>query len=281
MSVLVTGAGGILGSAVARALATAGCPAVLGTHQRQDVHGARSGRSETRRLDYDDPSTFGGALRGISVLLLIAPLGEPYSDRRLAPFVHAAAAAGVEHVVVNSAYMAALSETFALRRLERVVERTGQRWTHVRSHWYMSSLTHGLFAPMLHAGELALPLAASDRIPYVAVEDVADVVAAVLTDPSRHTGRNYEVTGPEGLDGATVAEHCSRAWHRPVAFRSLDEDTYTRICRAAGLSAGSIALLLELFAVVRGGHGAHTTTAVRDLTGHEPRTLRSVLAEGR
>jgi uncharacterized protein YbjT (DUF2867 family) len=189
-------------------------------------------------------------------------------------------AAGVGHFVVNSAQLAASSENFVLRRLERLVEAHGRSWTHLRSQWYMSSLTRGLFTPMLRGGEFALPVAREDRIAYVAVEDVADVAAAVLTDPEAHAGRAYQLTGPEGLDGPTVAARCSGAWNRRVDFRPLDEATYARRCRAAGLGEGTIGLLLELFAAIRDGHGAHVSTTVRDLTGHAPRTLQHVLAGG-
>ncbi|MFI5887785.1 NAD(P)H-binding protein [Streptomyces sp. NPDC051554] len=280
MSVLVTGASGILGGSVARGLAAAHRPAVLGTRRPHAVDDADVDRAEVRRLDYDDPTTFDAALDGITELLLIAPLGEAHSDRRLAPFVKAAASAGVEHFIVNSACMASVSETFALRRLERVVEETGRRWTHLRSHWYMSTLTRGMFAPMLRGGEFALPIGPADRIAYVAVEDVADVALAVLAAPHRHTGKAYELSGPEALDGPTVAAWCSGSWNLSVTFRSLDEDTYARTCREAGLPEDSVGLLLELFSVIRGGHGAHTTTAVREVTGHAPRTLQHVLADG-
>ncbi|MEW1829944.1 NAD(P)H-binding protein [Streptomyces sp. NPDC088196] len=281
MSVLVTGASGVLGSSVARALAAAHRPAVLGTHRPHAVAEAHADRAEVRRLDYDDPTTFDTSLAGITELLLVAPLGEAHSDRRLAPFVKAAANAGVEHFIVNSACMSALSETFALRRLERAVEETGRSWAHLRSHWYMSTLTRGMFAPMPRGGELALPIGTADRIAYVAVEDVADVVLAVLADPGRHAGNAYELSGPEALDGPTVTAWCSGSWNIPVTFRSLDEDTYARACREAGLPEDTVGLLLELFSVVRDGHGAHTTTAVREVTGHAPRTLRHVLADGR
>lgn len=272
MPTLLTAANGTLGSTLAPLLTGSGHPVIRASRTPAPASAG------TVRLDYDDPATFPAALRGVTTLFLIAPFLGPSSDRRLAAFLDAAGAAGVQHVVVNSAQLAALSEEFVLRRLERRVEAAVPRWTHLRSHWYMSSITRGIFTPRLRAGEFALPVGPGDRIPYVAVEDVARVAARILLDPAPHAGRVYELTGPEALDGPQVAAACARAWARPVVFRSLGEAAYADGCRAAGLDEGAVGMLLELFAAVRDGCGARTTDTVRQLTGRHPRTLSQVLA---
>lgn len=62
----------------------------------------------------------------------------------------------------------------------------------------------------------------------VAADDVARAAAAVLTT-DRHGGRNYELTGPEALTYAEIAERLSRALGRPVAYTDLPEADYRQM----------------------------------------------------
>lgn len=55
------------------------------------------------------------------------------------------------------------------------------------------------------AGELALP-AGTVPEPFTDVEDVADVAAAVLSEPGGHAGRVHEPTGWRGLTWAEAVE---------------------------------------------------------------------------
>ncbi|WP_431045355.1 NAD(P)H-binding protein [Streptomyces sp. P1-3] len=281
MTILITGASGTLGSTVARDIAATGRRAVLATRRPHAVAAVSGGHATVRFLDYDDPATCTSALRGCTTVFLIAPLADHRSDERILPFLDAALASGVSHVVLNSAYLAKTAEDFALRRLERAVEDCGRGWTHLRSQWYMTSLTSGLFASMVTAGELTLPTGDPGRIAYVAPQDVAATATAILTSPRDHTGRAYHLTGPEALDGRTVADLCSRALGHAVAFRSISDDDYRARCRQAGLPDGPISLLLTLFAAVRDGQAAAITPDVRAVTGRAPLTLRRFLTQNR
>lgn len=64
----------------------------------------------------------------------------------------------------------------------------------------------------------------------VARADVAAVAAAVLAEPGAHAGRTYELTGPQALTMAEVAEAISHAWRRPVRYvdETLEEARASR-----------------------------------------------------
>ncbi|MEV0618803.1 NAD(P)H-binding protein [Nonomuraea sp. NPDC050404] len=278
MTILITGASGNIGGGVARRLAAAGRPIVLAARDPGSVTAPRGCPPDIRRLDYDDPSSYEGALRRATSVLLIAPPADACAHERMRPFIRAMTVSEVAHVVVVSAVMAETDEDFPLRRVEREVERAGHRFTHLRSQWYMNSLTSGVFAPMAAAGEIALP-AGHGRVAFVDPADVAGAAAAVLTEPARHHGRAYALTGPEPFDWACVAEMCSEFFGHAVRYLPITDDAYRTACRGAGIPAPVAEFLIGLYTAIRAGHAARTTTAVRWLTGRPPRGLREFLTE--
>jgi len=88
----------------------------------------------------------------------------------------------------------------------------------IRSANFNQNFDEENFHAPLVAGELALPAGAVPE-PFIDVEDVADVATAVLTEPGRHTGRVYELTGPRALTFAEAVELISRATGLPMTYR--------------------------------------------------------------
>ncbi|WP_370942316.1 hypothetical protein AB5J62_24710 [Amycolatopsis sp. cg5] len=272
MSVLVTGASGTVGGATARLL-EGRVPIVSAGRRVQALPSSMPGV----RLDYDDPSTFPAALRGVSTIYLICPPADPDAGSRLLPFIDAAADAGVEHIVVNSAPIAGLDKDFSLSLVERAVEQSGCHWTHLRSQWYASSLTTGVFAPLTASGDLALPLG-SGRIAFVDPGNVAAVAAAVLREPGEHRGRVHDITGPEALDGPRLAQVLSDHGS-PVRYRDVSDEEFLAWCRAVlGVPSGVAEFVLVLLAAARAGHTASTTGTIKALTGRPATSLGEFLA---
>jgi uncharacterized protein YbjT (DUF2867 family) len=59
----------------------------------------------------------------------------------------------------------------------------------------------------------------SARTSPIAARDVAEVIAAVLVDPTAHVGKTYELTGPRSQDMTAMATEYSAALGRPVTGR--------------------------------------------------------------
>ena len=72
-------------------------------------------------------------------------------------------------------------------------------------------------------GTIQLPFG-SGRASPVAGRDVAQVIATILLDPSRHVGKIYELTGPRSADLHALAGEYGKALGRPV--------TYVDVCRS-------------------------------------------------
>ena len=126
-------------------------------------------------------------------------------------------------------------------------------------------------APLV-AGELALPAGYVPE-PFVDLEDVADVAAAVLTEPGRHAGRIHELTGPRALTFTEAVEVISRASGLPMSYRRISPAEYAADLVGQGLDADAAHDLAEMYVIMERGVIAETTDGVANVLGRPPRTF--------
>jgi uncharacterized protein YbjT (DUF2867 family) len=69
----------------------------------------------------------------------------------------------------------------------------------------------------------------------VDVSDVADVIVAVLANPSGHLGHVYELTGPKSQTLHELATEYSRALDRQIRYIDVPYEQWRQDLRALGL----------------------------------------------
>jgi uncharacterized protein YbjT (DUF2867 family) len=106
----------------------------------------------------------------------------------------------------------------------------------------------------------------------VDVRDAAAAGAAVLT-AGEHGGDTHLLTGPEVLSFEAAAAVLTKALGRAISYVELPADEYRAALVGDGTPAGLADAFLELYASFGRGMAERVTTAVRDLTGAEPRSL--------
>jgi uncharacterized protein YbjT (DUF2867 family) len=146
-----------------------------------------------------------------------------------------------------------------------VVRESGAEWTIVRSSFFHQNFSEDFFLPSVLAGEIVLPVGDAAE-PFVDADDIAEVVAAALTD-GRHAGQTYELTGPRLLTFAEVAAELTRATGREVAFVAVSKEDYVAALRAEGLPEE----FAELFDLVTDGRNAYLADGVQRALGRPPR----------
>jgi uncharacterized protein YbjT (DUF2867 family) len=119
---------------------------------------------------------------------------------------------------------------------------------------------------------LALP-AGEVPEPFIDIDDVADVAAAVLDQPGRHAGRIYELTGPRALTFAEAVELISRASGLPITCKQVSPAEYTAALVDQGWSEDDAHHVAEMFVIMESGVIAGTTGDVAAVLGREPRTF--------
>ncbi len=257
--ILVLGGTGKTGRRVARLL----------TDRGHDVRiGSRTARPP---FDWEEPSTWPDALNGVgAVYLCYQPdLAFPGATDVVAAFTAEAVRQGVTRLVL----LAGRGEP-AAEAAEDVVRGSGLPWTVVRASFFNQNFSEDFFLPSVLAGEIVLPVGDAAE-PFVDADDIAEVVAAALTD-GRHAGRTYEVTGPRLLTFPQVAAELSAATGREVTFVPVAKEDYVAALRADGVPEE----FADLFDLVTDGRNAYLADGVQEALGRRPRDFAEFASAG-
>ncbi|WP_320780072.1 NAD(P)H-binding protein [Streptomyces sp. CRN 30] len=232
-------------------------------------------RSSPTRFDWstpDGPHGWDAALRGVTAVYVVPPpVPGPVHE-----FVARAEAAGVRRLVLLSGHGADDwgDSPFGLdmRSAEDAVRGSALEWTVLRASNFDQNFDEDAFHAPLLAGELALPAGAVPE-PFIDIEDVADAATAVLTEPGRHAGRIYELTGPRALTWAEAVDLISRASGLPMTYRQVSPAEYTAALVEEGWDKDDAHHLAEMFVLLERGVAAGTTDGVATVLGRAPRTF--------
>jgi uncharacterized protein YbjT (DUF2867 family) len=149
---------------------------------------------------------------------------------------------------------------------EAALQASGVPWTIVRASWFSQNFSEGYLLDSVLAGEIALP-AGPVTEPFVDADDIADVVAASLTE-DRHLGRIYEVTGPRALTFAEATGEIAAVIGRPIRYTQISPEDFVDSLRRLYVPEDFVQLLHELVGVVLDGRNTRVMSGVEDALGH-------------
>ncbi|MEN8651221.1 NAD(P)H-binding protein [Streptomyces sp. 21So2-11] len=242
---------------------------------RLRLHGVQvraASRSSRTRFDWADPAGWDQVLKDVNTAYIVPPsVPGPVHD-----FVARAEAAGVQRLVLLSGHGADTwgDTTFGLdmRSAEEAVRGSSLEWTVLRPSNFNQNFDEDLFHAPLVAGELALPAGPVPE-PFIDLEDVADVAALVLTEPERHAGKTYELTGPRAVTFGEAVELISKASGLPITFKEISSTEYSAALVREGWEQHVADHVVEMFVVMGRGTIAATTDGVATVLGRAPRTF--------
>ena len=261
--VLVTGSTGTTGSRVTKFLSERGVSARLATRTPKT--------SGQVRFDWADRRTHGDALRGVSAVYLIAPMGVPDPVPLVAPFLDEALRQGVRRVVQLSS--SALPEgTPGLGAVHHLVRTAMPEWTVLRPSWFMQNFTGDhLVAQGVRAGEI-VTATGDGRVAFIDADDIAAVAGHALIDDHPHNTEHI-LTGPEALSYADAAGILTWQTGRTVCHRSVSADDAAQRIAAHGIPDEFARALAAMDVAISGGAEDRVTDTVDRVTGRPARSF--------
>ena len=224
--ILVTGATGQQGGAVARHLLKQAGFAVRALTRDPATHNARSlaqAGAELFQGDLDDPASVRRALEGAWGVFSVQNFMETGCDgeiRQGKTLADAAKAAGVQHFVYSSVVCADRKTGVPLfeskRQIEQHITQSGFSHTILRPAFFMQNWYNYMREPILN-GTLPLPLNPQTHLQQISVEDVGAIGTMVFQVPAKWSGRAIDLASEE-LIMLRVAEILSRAIGRSVKY---------------------------------------------------------------
>ncbi len=229
LSVLVSGATGQQGSALARVLLDKG-HRVRAFVRRPDSPEAKELErlgAELAEGDFEEPSTIEGAAKGMDAVFVVATpfeAGMEAETRHGIATANTAKAAGVSHLVYSSVANAdkdtGIPHFDSKRRVEEHIEGLGVPYTIVAPVYFMENLLAPWTLPQLKEGRLPMALPSSRPLQQIALSDIAAFTALVLENRDQFVGRRVDIASDE-LAGEEVTKVLTRITGHEIHYTEL------------------------------------------------------------
>ena len=155
-----------------------------------------------------------------------------------------------------------------------IPEATGLPYVIFRNSWYFENLLPSL--PQTVSSRQWFTSAGEGRTAYVARDDLAQAIAAVLAAPVGDS-LTYTLTGDEALTNGEIAALVSQISGREIALVAVSDAELAAGLEKAGLPAPVAALLASFDANTRAGRIAAVKDDLRKLIGRAPARLEDFL----
>lgn len=229
-SILVTGATGRQGGAVARALLARGeAVRIMTRSPEKTMEWERSG-AEVVQGDFEDYQSLRDAVEGVRGAYIMStpyeqgPGGEVNQGRAM---VYACREADVPHIVYSSVCGAdketGIPHFDSKCDVEDYIRESGLLYTILRPVSFMENFESDRVRTSLEKGVLSMPLSPDTTLQMISVDDIGRFAAEALADPESHGGQEIDLAGDERTLRDAVAE-IARAMNRPIRYQKMSYD---------------------------------------------------------
>lgn len=232
--ILVTGATGTQGGAVAKQLLARGyrVRALCRDPESPAARALADSGAEVCRGDLEDRPSIDAAVAGVYGVFGVQNFWDGFPARRLGAegelrqgknLLDAARAAGVRHFVQSTGAGVTIAPELPVNRGKRAVETharaIGIPWTIMRACFFMDNFDNPQwgFRDALREGRLELPFAPDTRLQMLAAANLGYFVGMAFERPDDFIGAQVDLAGDE-LSMTEIAETFTRVTGRPTRF---------------------------------------------------------------
>lgn len=226
-TILVTGATGWQGGAVARCLIEKGLKTRIMTRSPANTREWGGARVEVVRGDFDDYRSLEEAVRGVRGVFL---MGTPYDDgpgREIdqgRSMVFACMEEGVPHIVYSSVCGAdrdtGIPHFDGKYDVEEYIRESGLAYTILRPVSFMENFESPGVRNSLENGVLSLPLSPETNLQMVCVDDIGEFAAGAFRNPGKFHGKEIDLAGDEReIKDAVIELSCTM--NRPIRYERM------------------------------------------------------------
>lgn len=273
--ILITGATGNVGAEVLRLLQNEGIAVKAAVRKS----GKRGGAAQTEyvEFDFEQRRTFADALRGVRRLFLVRPPEISDVKKNINPFVDAAKAAGVEHIVFLSLLGAERNRIVPHAKIERHIKRSGVAYTFLRASFFMQNLSTTHLEEIKQRDEIFVP-AGAGKTSFIDARDIAEIAVKALTEKG-HENKAYDLTGSEALSYYEVADIFTETLGRRITYRNPSIFRFALRRYRKGDNLTFILVMIGIYTTARIGLAARVAEDAKNLLGREPISMRRFIED--
>lgn len=271
-TVLVIGALGNVGAEVVKRLQAEGRKVRAADIDEGKVKQRFDDSVETVHFDFARPETYEATFQGVEKMFLMRPPHITDVRRYMFPAIDAAKGIGVKHVVFLSLIGIEKVKFVPHYKVEQYLKKVNLQTTFLRCSFFMQNLNVTHREEIKERNEIFVPVG-NARTSFIDVRDIGAVAALALAE-NGHAGKNYDLTGDEGLDYWKVAAIMSEVLGRKITYRNPNPFSFLIETVRRGIPLRYAVIMLGLYTSTRLGMAELITNEVEQLTGHKPIRFR-------
>ncbi|WP_282803633.1 NmrA family NAD(P)-binding protein [Secundilactobacillus kimchicus] len=272
--VLVTGAMGNVGRYVAQYLISNGQSVVVAGKTLDALKQRYGDTARAVLLDFTNQATFAAALSDVDRVFIMRPphIGDPkvfehFIDALKATgniqLVSFLSLIGIEHNPIPPHY-----------KIEKYIEKFGLPYCHIRPSFFMQNISGVHAFEIKHFDRITIPVKQA-LTSFIDAEDIGELTASVLSNPSKHQNTAYAITGSQALDYNEVAEILSAELGRKITYANPKPRTAKQYwIEVRGLPKGYCHVMSMLYLMTRMGTAKKVTTTFETVMAKKPQTFR-------
>lgn len=282
--ILVTGATGHLGSAIANQLVKetpANSIAIL-ARDAEKAADLKSKGIEVRIGDFDTPDALNEALKGVNKVVLISGTDPVHRFQQHKNVVDAAKKNGVKRIVYTSVTIEDLTTSdnqFLMQshfQTEDYIKESGLSYTFFRNNLYADTI-------LMFAGEnpfetgIALPTG-NGKVGFALRREIGEAIANDLLN-NYTENKVYEITGSDAYSYADVASELSNLSGKTVTYTDIDSNSYEAFLLKVGVPEHFVAVFTAFAKDIKNSQHQKVTSDLERLLGRKPIDFSLALKE--
>lgn len=279
MELLITGATGRIGGAVAKRLVASGLRPRALVRDPEKARSLLPAQVVLVEGDLADEESVARAVDGAEGILLVSPV-DPDQRPKQGNVARAAAARGRPLIVKVSGLGTRLDSDVDSGRwhaeTEADIRELGLPFVFLRPNFFMQNL--GFNVPLARDRGVLRGAVGDARIAMVDLRDIADIAVELLTRSVDRTGEALVPTAAEAHSYDEVAALLEELLGRDVRYEPQSLEQTRAALEKSGQPAWHVELLLQFNRAFLNGEGGVPTDAVERVLGRPPRSLRDYLA---
>ncbi|MDQ3393931.1 MAG: SDR family oxidoreductase [Bacteroidota bacterium] len=276
--ILITGATGTIGKSLVKQLQASKVNFVAGT---RDFNKAKTtlnlSQDEWVKFDFTDEKSFEKATKDVDRIFLLGPPLTFNLDQILKSFVDFVQQKGINRVVYISAFgNESLDGDLAFHGImENYLNDKQFDYTILQPSFFSQNFKNYEYENLMERG-ITFNVAGEGKVGFVDTEDVAKVAAKVLTE-NGHSGKTYQLTGPELLSYDDVANLLSEVLDKEIVYPNPTEEEYRGALKAGGAPDFVADYMIPIFGMIKNGTVGRLTNDIEQVLGKKPIDLKTVL----
>lgn len=282
--ILVTGAGGLTGQAVIRALVKREIDVCALVHRDSQAEQMTAiGAKKAVAGDMLNPADLQAAMDGADSVYFICSTANP-DERTMGQIaIEAAEKMGIKHFIYHSVLHSVLREMPHHKQkneVENLLVNSGLDYTILQPAVLMQNLQMAL-EQVKQEGiwNQKFFTEKNTRLCMVDLNDVAEVAARIAQERKQHTGATYELCGPENLRKENIHSILEKRYQREIIVKYTPDEVILSGLRKSGASEYQQDAMLKMFHHYNKADFLGSDVVLASLLGRKPHTLAEYLEQ--